>query len=298
MIVPRTAPGRGAVAAHYDDLDRFYRELWGEHVHHGLWRTGREGPAEAVLGLVHLVAARAAVAPGDRVCDVGCGYGGAARVLAREYGAEVTALTVSGAQHAYAVGLDPGAANPSYLLRDWAENGLPPDHFDAVLAIESSEHMADKPGFFAEACRVLRPGGRFVVCAWLAADRPRRWAVRHLLEPICREGRLPGMGTAGDYHDLARGAGLSPVGFEDLTRQVKRTWPLCAWRVLRGFAREPEYRRFLVRGRSPDRVFALTLFRIWLAYETGAMRYGVLSAVKPAPAGTPARAPASDVAGP
>ena len=32
---------REDVARHYDQLDRFYRELWGEHVHHGFWATGR-----------------------------------------------------------------------------------------------------------------------------------------------------------------------------------------------------------------------------------------------------------------
>jgi tocopherol O-methyltransferase len=90
------------------------------------------------------------------------------------------------------------------------------------------------------------------------------------------------MGTAEEYHDLARSAGLTPVGFEDLSRQVKKTWPVCAGRVVRGLLREPEYRRFLLRGRSPDRIFAVTLLRIWLAYETGSMRYGLLSAVKPA----------------
>jgi tocopherol O-methyltransferase len=282
MIEPRAAMTRTAVAAHYDDLDRFYRELWGEHLHHGLWRTGRESPEEAARQLTALVAGRAGVGPGDRVCDVGCGYGGTARVLAQEHGAAVTGLTISRAQYDYAVALDPAADNPAYLLRDWAENGLEPGSFDAVIAVESTEHMPDKAGFFAEAARVLRPGGRLVVCAWLTAPDPGRLGVRHLLEPICREGRLFGMGTADDYRRLAAEAGFGAVDVEDLSRQVKKTWPVCVVRTLKGLARRPEYRRFLVQGGSADRVFALTLFRIWAAYELGLMRYGLLTAVKPA----------------
>ena len=84
MITPTAEPIPAAVAAHYDDLDRFYREIWGEHVHHGLWRSGRESPEVAVRQLITLVAERAEIAAGDLVCDVGCGYGGTARVLAHE----------------------------------------------------------------------------------------------------------------------------------------------------------------------------------------------------------------------
>ncbi len=35
-----------AVAAHYDDLDLFYQAIWGTHVHHGYWKTGKENREE------------------------------------------------------------------------------------------------------------------------------------------------------------------------------------------------------------------------------------------------------------
>jgi tocopherol O-methyltransferase len=272
---------RAEVAAHYDDLDRFYREIWGEHVHHGLWTSPRLTSQEAARRLIDVVAEKAAISTGDAVCDIGCGYGGTARVLSREFGARVTALTISKSQHAYAEAVDPASGNPTYLLRDWLANGLESESFDAAIAIESSEHMPDLPAFFAEVARVLRPGGRLVVCAWLTRERPRSWERRALLEPICHEGRLRGMESAAEYARLARAAGLEPGAVEDLSRQVKRTWPICAARVLAGFFREPAYRRFLFRTGGPNRIFALTLLRIWLAYELRSMRYGILTAVKP-----------------
>jgi tocopherol O-methyltransferase len=45
--------------------------------------------------------------------------------------------------------------------------------------------------------------------------------------------------------------------------------------------RRPEWRRFLLDGKSDNRVFALTMFRIWVAYVTGAMRYGMFTARLP-----------------
>ena len=49
---------------------------------------------------------------------------------------------------------------------------VPSGIFDTVISIESSEHMQDKAMFFAQAHRVLKTGGRMVVCAWLAAEDP------------------------------------------------------------------------------------------------------------------------------
>ena len=57
MIRPSRPQTTAAVAAHYDELDPFYREVWGEHVHHGFWATGRESPTAAAEALVDLVAA-------------------------------------------------------------------------------------------------------------------------------------------------------------------------------------------------------------------------------------------------
>ena len=77
-----------------------------------------------------------------------------------------------------------------------------------VISIESSEHMTDKPAFFAQAHRVLRPGGRFIICAWLAREAASELENRMLLEPVCREGRMPSMGTAEDYRGFFESAGF------------------------------------------------------------------------------------------
>lgn len=268
------------VAEHYDELDRYYREIWGEHVHHGFWERGDETADEAVLNLVKRVARRGHITTGSRVCDVGCGYGGTARALDSQFGAIVSAITLSPAQYHHAISLRGETQNPEYLLGDWLRNQLPSEVFDAVISIESSEHMQDKPAFFAQACRVLKAGGRMVVCAWLAAEEPTGAQRRHLLEPICREGRLPGMGTEADYRQWFADAELRLESFEDVSTQVRRTWPICLSRILPGLFRQSGYLRFLLDVRSRNRIFLITIARIWLAYALGAMRYGIFAARK------------------
>lgn len=278
MISSRTEIAREAVASHYDELDHFYRDVWGEHVHHGLWLRGDEPREAAVLQLVDLVAARAQIGPGTRVCDIGCGYGATARVLV-EKGTDVTGITISPAQFAIATSGGPGS-NPNFVLGDWLTNELPSESFDAAYAIESSEHMPDKSRFFSQANRVLRPAGRLVVCAWLAAECPTASAERWLLEPICREGRMPHLGSVSDYQSLAHDTGFRLENFEDLTRRVEHTWPAIVRRLLGKFATQPRYLRFLFSRHARNRVFAVTIPRIWLAYRVNAMRYGIFTFVK------------------
>jgi len=279
LISPRRKIRRDDVASHYDELDHFYRDVWGDHVHHGLWLHGGETREEAVLQLTEFVAKKAQIAPDLRVCDIGCGYGATSRLLAGQ-GAQVTAITISPAQFAVAVERMAGNGNLEFLLRDWLENELPSESFDAAIAIESSEHMPDIAGFFAQAERVLKPGGRLIICAWLAAEvtsvRTRAW----LLEPICREGRMPFLGTETEYGTLGEQAGFKLRNFDDITRNVSRTWPAIVQRLLAKLATDPRYLTFLFARHAQNRIFALTILRIWLAYRIGAMRYGVFTFVK------------------
>ena len=277
MILPQETQTTEAVAAHYDQLDRYYREIWGDHVHHGYWVTGKESVEQAVEALVDLLAERLDLSPGQELADIGCGYGATARYLASRYDLHVTGVTVSGAQAQQAqarVAAD--QANVSIYQMDWLANGLAANAFDRAYAIESSEHMPDKQMFFDEAFRTLKPGGLFAVCAWLACDNPTAWQVRHLLEPICREGRLPGMGNEADYLALARGSGFDIVSVEDLSDRVSRTWSICAGRFMKRLFSQPRYIKVLLDKAETNRIFAVTLFRLLLAYRTRSMRYCLL----------------------
>ena len=262
------------MADHYDELDPIYRALWGEHVHHGVWTTGRETSQQAVVALSDLVAARLRFGADDRLVDIGCGYGATARRFAAE-GAIVTGLTLSRAQ----IEAAPPAADVTLLCRDWLANALPDAAFDGAYAIESSEHMVDKPRFFAEARRVLRPGAPLVVCAWLAGAHPTQWQVDHLLEPICHEGRLPSLGSAAEYRAMAEAAGFACRDFADISASVAHTWTLCFWRFVRALMVDAKVRRAALTARN--RLFALSLPRLMLAYRTGAVRYGVFTFVAP-----------------
>lgn len=282
MITSTRPATADAVARHYDELDRHYREVWGTELHHGLWdhRGGRSrAEAPPTTALTRRVAEHAHLRPRSAVCDVGCGYGAPARFFAARYGADVTGFTLSAAQLRIAsASAPPARGSVRYVLGDWLENDLPPATFDAVVAIESASHMRDKGAFVVEARRLLRPGGRLVVAAWLAAERPRGWEREHLLEPICREGRLPGLASRSDYLAWLAGAGFEVLSARELGPRVRRTWTICARRAALRVGTDPGTWRYLLDRNATERAFVRTLVRIWSAYRLGALGYGLFTA--------------------
>jgi tocopherol O-methyltransferase len=270
------------VAGHYDDLDVYYRYLWGEHVHHGLWMTGTETVQQAVEQLITYVSDALPVYAGQQVIDVGCGYGGASRYLAQQRQWRMVGLTLSAVQFNYATARTAKDDNPRFLLQDWTANDFDSETFDGLLSIECLAHVADKPRYFEEIFRVLKPRARAAVTAWLSAEQLSGVAQRWLLESICREGRLPSMGTAADYRQLAERAGLRIVSYAELTQHVQRTWRLCLGRMVRMLTFSPLGWQFLIKGKSRHAIFAFTVAKILLAYACGAMSYGFFVLEKPA----------------
>lgn len=269
------------VSDHYDRLDSFYRSLWGAHVHHGLWSDSSASVDEAVRHLAREVARDGHAEKGTRICDIGCGYGAPARLWADEYGADVSGYTVSNAQVRYARRQTTEGPGPEYKCKDFLENELADGSMDVAVAIESLTHIRDPARVLKEVARILRPGGRFVACVWMARPGAPEWSQRHLLRPIRDEGRLTTLPTATQLHRWAQQAGLTVERLHDRTGEVRRTWVVVVRRFVTALLTDPSLLRTLLDTSESERVFARTIFRILLAQHLGVLRYGWLVASRP-----------------
>ena len=259
------------IRGHYDLSTPFYRLLWGPHIHHGFWEAD-ESPLVAQVQLTQRLAARARIAGGERVLDVGCGMGGSSIYLARTHGCRVTGITLSPLQRRWA-----GFASrwhgvqrrTEFRCADAEAIALAAETFDVVWSIECTEHLFDKPRFFANAASWVKPGGRIAICAWLAGDKLDRDDQRQQVQDVCEGFFCPSLGSRRDYLAWLEAAGLTVETVEDWTSRVVRTWEICQQRVRRSGV------RWLARLIDRDSVMFLDRFQtILAAYRSGAMQYG------------------------
>ncbi len=165
----RHTRGRDAAAIHhhYDVSNRFYEMVLGPSMTYTCAVFPKVGSSleEAQTEKYDLVARKLGLAPGMRLLDVGCGWGGMVRHAAREYGVEAIGVTLSTKQAAWAEdairrdGLSALASVRFADYRDLSETG-----FDAVSSIGLTEHIGVRnyPSYFAFLFARLRPGGRLL----------------------------------------------------------------------------------------------------------------------------------------
>lgn len=172
---------RRDIAAHYDlGNDFFELFLDPETMAYscGLWSVG-EGAgdlASAQLAKIDRLLDLLALAPGDRLVEIGTGWGGLAQ-RAAERGVHVTTCTISEEQHDLArqrlaaAGLDHLVDVELLDYRDLlAREG--DGTFDALVSVEMIEAVdwRDHPAYFSTCGRLLRPGGRLAIQAITVPD--------------------------------------------------------------------------------------------------------------------------------
>ncbi|MFC5994869.1 class I SAM-dependent methyltransferase [Pseudonocardia hispaniensis] len=156
-----------AIAHHYDVSNTFYEYVLGPSMTYTCARYPTAGSTleEAQAAKHELIAQKLALAPGMRLLDVGCGWGGMVMHAAAEHGVHALGVTLSRSQAEWAQaeierrGLDRLAEVRHLDYRDVAESG-----FDAVSSIGLTEHIGREQlsSYFRFLCGRLRPEGRLL----------------------------------------------------------------------------------------------------------------------------------------
>lgn len=158
---------RAAVTHHYDLSNRFYSLFLDPRMVYSCaaFRRPDESLESAQLRKLDLICRKLRIREGDRLLDVGCGWGALIMHAAREYGADTLGITLSERQAELArerireAGLD---GRCRVEVRDYRE--LDDDAFDRIASVGMFEHVGrDRaPQYFDTVRRLLRPGGSYL----------------------------------------------------------------------------------------------------------------------------------------
>jgi ubiquinone/menaquinone biosynthesis C-methylase UbiE len=174
--------------------------------------------AEATASL----AGRAAVAAGDRVLDVGGGVGGPARMLAATTGCHVTVLELTPAYARVGAQLTAAARLSDRVTFETGDATAMPfadGAFDLVWTQHSTMNVADKERLYAEAHRVLRPGGRLAMHEIVAGPA----GPLHFPVPWAADPAISFLRSAAATRAVVEAAGFTAAEWEDVST------PSLAW---------------------------------------------------------------------
>ena len=157
---------RRNIHAHYDLGNTFYRHWLDETMNYSsaLFNGDVQQPlAQAQWAKIHRALDQVRVQPGQRVLEIGCGWGAVAQAVASEREACLTGVTLSTEQLAFGQQRmrDAGLADQADLrLQDYRDIDDGP--YDAIVSIEMFEAVGREywPEYFAGVARNLKPGGR------------------------------------------------------------------------------------------------------------------------------------------
>lgn len=269
-------------ATHYDRVTAAWGLLLGAELHYGVFEDPSEDLASATRRLTTSMEVAAQLHEGAEVLDVGCGTGAPACHLAATVGARVTGITTSGegiaAAQARAVA-DGVSASTTFIQRDGMDNGFPDLSFDRVWVLESSHLMRDRERLLGECARVLRPGGRLVLCDIVLRRPMDLREVRRLREPLALLREVYGdarMEPLTEYRRMAEAHGLRVEEELDLTARTRPTF--ARWRE-----NAEQHRDEVVRllGAEDHQRFADSCDILQGFWDDGTLGYGLLAAARP-----------------
>lgn len=221
------------IPAHYDLGNEFFALFLDPTMTYscGLFEQPHSSLEEAQVAKLDRVCRKLRLGPGDRLVEIGTGWGSLAIHAARRYGCRVTTATISPAQRALALervraaGL---ADRVEVLLADYRELR---GRYSKLVSVEMIEAVGYEflPTYFGTLSRLLEPDGLACIQAILMPER-RYAAYRRSVDFIQRYvfpgGHCPSLGAIAAA--LARSGDLAIVELEDLTLHYART--LACWR--------------------------------------------------------------------
>jgi sarcosine/dimethylglycine N-methyltransferase len=204
------------------DADSFYFHVWGgEDIHVGIYESMDEDIATASQRTVSTMAQQCikSLTPQTKIIDVGAGYGGSARWLAKNYGCHVNCLNLSEVQNERNRLLNSKQELDDRIdVVDGSFEEIPAadNSFDLAWSQDAILHSGNRELVLREIDRVLKPGGEVIFTDPMQADD----CPEGVLKPVLDRIHLDSLGSFAFYRQQAQQLGWEELKTIDLTAEL------------------------------------------------------------------------------
>ncbi|NBC82361.1 MAG: methyltransferase domain-containing protein [Bacteroidetes bacterium] len=203
------------------DADNFYTRIWGgEDLHLGIYNSPDDDIYVASRRTIDRMASYAKkIDASTRIIDLGGGFAGSARHLAKKYGCHVIVLNLSEAENERGrkMNTEQGLADLIDVI-DGSFESIPfeEDTFDIIWSEDAILHSGDRRKVLEEAVRVLKPGGEIIFTDPMQTDT----CDESVLQPVYDRINLSSLGSPAFYKENLKALGLREIAFEEMPEQL------------------------------------------------------------------------------
>jgi len=216
------------IKEHYNIVTPYYNSLWGKHIHHGYWITGKESKEVAQDNLVEKLIKEGEVKLNSKILDVGCGVGASSIYFAKNLNSEVVGITISPIQQAIAENSakENGVNFKTRFLVMDAENISLNENFDYIWSVEAISHFPNKDKFFTDAIKLLNIDGRVVLIDWFIRENLTVAEDKKYIDPIRKGMLVPDISTMERYKQILIKNNCRIISEGDISKETAKTWDI------------------------------------------------------------------------